>query len=275
MATIFNPKKGTRFFRFRNRLALFQEPIDLKDYWKKYWENSANRLHKEGEAGYLDEYEKPFTKYIDKSLPALEAGCGPAQLVLALQKRGYKATGIDYEKAVVDYTKSKYTDLDVREGDVTSLDFPDSHFGAYISLGVVEHFIDGPRLAIKESVRVLVKDRGVAFITIPYLNPRRSKYFFKEAKDLPSETGLTFHQYYYPDSEFRGYLVEAGYTVVDTYPYAVSAFLTREHPFFTRLWPRLPVRIKKPLLYFFHRAPMFFRRKYGHMIMYICKPTVA
>ena len=59
--------------------------------------------------------------------------------------------------------------MPVIQGDILDLKYPDAHFDAYISQGVIEHFEEGPQQALNEAWRVLKPD-GLAFITVPYLN---------------------------------------------------------------------------------------------------------
>ena len=54
-------------------------------------------------------------------------------------------------------------------GDILDIRYPDSSFEAYISMGVVEHFEDGPVPALKEAYRVL-KPNGLIFVSTPTVN---------------------------------------------------------------------------------------------------------
>src|SRR5688500_8407553 len=96
------PKPNTEFRRYNDRLALFHRAVAHVEYWRQYWaEPSRSRLIAQGRSGNLGEFKHLISHYVPQNLPVLEAGCGPAHLVAALQARGYKAIGIDYEAEVV------------------------------------------------------------------------------------------------------------------------------------------------------------------------------
>ena len=46
------------------------------------------------------------------------------------------------------------------------MSFPDNHFDAYLSLGVIEHWEEGPQQAIDEAYRV-IKPGGYFFVSTP------------------------------------------------------------------------------------------------------------
>ena len=56
----------------------------------------------------------------------LEGGCGRADKVKALADAGFAAVGVDFAADVVARAREHYPQLDVRQGDVRSLDFPDA-----------------------------------------------------------------------------------------------------------------------------------------------------
>jgi SAM-dependent methyltransferase len=167
-----------------------------------------------------------------------------------------------------------FPDLDVRIGDVRNLEFETGSIGCYLSVGVVEHFIDGPGLALKEARRVLHRD-GIALISVPYLNPARKSHLENLRGGCSSEN-RSFHQYYFSVEEFTVCLREAGLAVINTMPYAVEAFLVREQPLFSRFW-RSSIcreRVKIPLRRVFNNPPRWMRFNYGHMMMFACRPSL-
>ena len=77
-----------------------------------------------------------------------------------------KIIGVDYAKNTVKRIKEICPELDIREGNVFNLNFPDNFFGTYYSWGVVEHFEDGPEPILKEAYRVLERGEFVNFCSI-------------------------------------------------------------------------------------------------------------
>jgi len=268
-----NPKHNTQFKNYSGRLALFHAQNNHRDYWKQYWtEGFFENLIGNVKKGKLNEFELYGLPYLKKSDYILEAGCGPAHIVLGLNELGYtKTAGIDYEKQVVEKVNKFLPDLNVTVGDIFAIDLPSETINVYLSFGVVEHFEEGPDKALAEANRVLKND-GIAMISVPYLNPLRKKFF----KNLPTaslDNNLYFHQYYFDKDEFTLILERNGFKVIRTFPYACEAFLIRETPFFSNLWRSSLMRnkIKSILRKLFYYAPSFMRKRYGHICMFICK----
>ena len=263
------------FRRHCNRLAQFRLIRNMVNYWKEHWENPVRRqeLIPQGQAGDLGEYEPLVHKYVPKDLPVLEAGCGLAQMVAAFELNGYKTIGVDYEAETIRFVRKEFPHLDAREGDIQALDFPDGSIGCYVSLGVLEHFEGGPQKAMAEARRVL-HPKGVALISVPYLNPSR-RAALAGAAASNGHSDLEFYQYYYSYEEFTSLLKASGLTVVNHLPLFVDHMLVREHPVFSWFWasPLCRFRMKEPLRRYLREAPGWLRQRYAHMLMYVCKPA--
>lgn len=272
-----NPKPGTEFRVHRDRLALFHQTRHHGEYWEKYWQDpSVRRLHEEGRRGELGELSGVCARYLPRDFPILEAGCGPAHLVAALCRRGYQVVGVDNQTAAIRAGKRAFPELRLEVGDILSLGFPAASFGAYISLGVIEHFVENPGPVLREARRVL-HPRGIALISVPYLNPARQRLLRGlQASPAPS-SGFFFHQYYYSPGELSAVLQNSGFRVLSWFAYALEAFLAREHPAFQKFWnSRLRrERIKALVRARLRTAPMRLRWRYGHMLMAICQPVDA
>ncbi len=268
-----SPKPNTEFKRVNGRLALYHQADRHHEYWKTYWSDTkCDQLRRSGETGDFGEFTPLINRYLKKSGLVIEAGCGPGHLAAALAFRGYRSIGIDYEHETIAKGRTLFPGLDIRHGDILSTDFEDGYFGGYISIGVVEHFLDGPQKALREAHRVLDND-GIALISVPYLNPVRRKYRPGLFDNASAVSNLHFHQYYFDKTDFSSELELAGFIVLDTFPYAVEAFLIREHRFFSKFWTSkiCRERIKTPLRQYFRNAPIWLRMKFGHMIMFVCE----
>jgi SAM-dependent methyltransferase len=111
-------------------------------------------------------------KYLPRGSRVLEGGCGRANKVKAMADAGFNPIGIDFAEASVKQARLDYPGLDIRQGDVRSLDFPDRFFDGYWSIGVIEHFWTGYDPILAEAARVLRPD-GLLFLSAPWLSPYR------------------------------------------------------------------------------------------------------
>ncbi|MBN1893813.1 glycosyltransferase [bacterium] len=157
----------------------------------------------------------------DPSMEILEAGCGLGGWVIYLRKKGFSIVGVDFDKRIVRRVKDYDSRIPVEVGDVCRLRFPDASFDAYISLGVVEHFEEGPDRALQEAYRVL-RPGGIAFITVPYLSgfrkslvhPLRNLFF--GIRRLVSSKKEYFWEYRYNRKEMAGFIEQAGFEILET-----------------------------------------------------------
>ena len=110
-----------------------------------------------------------FLSYLPIKGKILEAGCGLGRWVIYLKQHEYDVVGIDNNELAITKLKDFDKSLQVELGEVSDIHYPDNFFDAYISLDVIEHFEDGPTLALKEAYRVL-KPNGLIFVSVPTVN---------------------------------------------------------------------------------------------------------
>jgi SAM-dependent methyltransferase len=127
-------------------------------------------------------------KYIPKGSRVLESGCGLGRYVKYLHDRGWDAIGLECSRETVDQVRQIWPELPVVVGDAAAAPFPDASFDGIVSLGVVEHWPDGPARPLQDIHRLL-KPGGCAVISVPVLNAWRRwkrKLWWDEVRRLPN-----------------------------------------------------------------------------------------
>jgi len=115
-------------------------------------------------------------KYLPKEGQLLEAGCGSGRFVYYLNSLGYKISGIELNGEAVVALNNIFPHLDIKQGNVTNLPYSDNSISGILSLGVIEHIIEGMDVPIAEMFRVLKKG-GHALVIVPSFNYiRKIKY---------------------------------------------------------------------------------------------------
>ena len=263
-------KESWSFRRFNGRLARFQADGVSAETWEAKWSNQKIRKVLDSyRTGKLDDYEVAFSRYLPKGLPILEAGCGNGKYVVGLAARGYDVDGVDYAEQTVSQIQQAAPDVQVSVGDVLNLQKSDGTYGGYISLGVLEHIPEGPMEALKEARRIL-NPKGVALISVPLLNLARRRLL----RHAPhANSARDFYQYYYSREEFEAFLDRAGFRVVDYYPHAVYAGLTRDFALGRYLHQRgfFSWQIQSRFIKWCRNAPLNWRWRFAHMLMFVCE----
>ena len=114
-----------------------------------------------------------LTRYAPQGARVLESGCGLARYVRHLKDHGWSCVGLEYREETIQIVRDIWPDLEIIQGDVAAAPFSEHSFDAIISLGVVEHFPEGPNVALRDMLRIL-RPGGVAIITVPCLNTVRA-----------------------------------------------------------------------------------------------------
>jgi len=148
-----------------------KEDADIDHKTKKAWDDNWGGVEIKD---VLEIFKYPrvqkqleiYMKYLPKNKKILEGGCGLGPYLIYLHNAGYDVIGIDYNEEPLKKIKEHDSSLEVRVMDVRELKFPDGYFGGYLSLGVIEHFTEGPIKAIKEAHRVL-SPGGYFIVQIP------------------------------------------------------------------------------------------------------------
>jgi ubiquinone/menaquinone biosynthesis C-methylase UbiE len=190
--------------------------------WSSYWD--CRSIESQLSFCETDALLSIFAQYLPIRGKVLEAGCGLGKWVIYLQKTGIITIGIDGNLGCLKRIKEFDKNCKVGVGEVSKLPFKDKSIDAYISLGVVEHFEDGPLQALREAERVL-KPGGVAIIEVPYLNFLRRfvlpfKLIFRIVRRRIGKTpqDYYFSEFRYTGTELADFLKKSGFTVKEILP---------------------------------------------------------
>jgi SAM-dependent methyltransferase len=141
------------------------------DLWDSMW--TARTVEQELQACDLETPARDlFLAYIQNGSRIIDGGCGFGKWVIFLKQLDYDIVGIDNNELAISKLKDYDSSLRVELGDILNIHYPDSSFDAYISMGVVEHFEEGPGQSLKEAHRVL-KSGGLIFVSVPTVNTLR------------------------------------------------------------------------------------------------------
>ena len=248
------------------RLAWFKERADNPSFWEDSWSAKVNvpRELNKARRGCRSFHKKMFRKWIPKDLPVLEGGCGFGSVVMSLQSESYDVIGVDFSASTIQQSKRLAPDLNIEYGDIFKLDFPDNNFGAYISLGVVEHYWDGPEKAFNEAYRV-IKPGGIFICSVPYFSPiRRLREYMGDYSSQEVLGKDKFYQYAFTNEEFSILLSSSGFSVVDRYCYASILGARKDLWGFERLYGLVPSTIRKVVTRIDLGKSIF-----GHMIAFV------
>lgn len=105
---------------------------------------------------------KEFSNY-NQGNRILDVGCGSGFFVEEAQGKGWESTGTEFGADAVEFCRAK--SLNVLEGSVESIGFPDNHFDVITSFEVIEH-LSYPLPHMTELHRIL-RPGGLLYMTTP------------------------------------------------------------------------------------------------------------
>jgi len=245
---------------------------DLDGMWSTAWQEAdtmdlIRNLKK-------DETLRWKLKYAPLYGTFLEAGCGMGQYVFFFRELGFDIKGVDISEFSIESGKRFAVSHGYRpdmfmQGDVRDLPYEDDSISYYLSLGVVEHFKEGPMEALSEAYRVL-KPGGMAYIATPTKHnmiwvfgihriPKRMAKKFLEKTGHRKARKSEWVEHHWTVRELERYMESAGFSVVD----ASNAGLKFSTEIGLRHRKRFLARIKPRLFPFFDRLEDGFWGRFG------------
>ena len=132
----------------------------------------------------------------------LDVGCGSGRYIYMLREKGWDVKGVDI--AYTDYGK-KELGLDIYEGNLAAMKFPDESFDAVTFWWTLEHMYD-PLSMLKEAYRITKKD-GVVVVGVQNIDSLEAKMFGKYWFHL----FLPKHLYHFSPVSLEAMLKKAGF----------------------------------------------------------------
>lgn len=189
------------------------------------WSDTWNKTSPENEIQMWDFYglRQWISKYVPRYGKTIEAGCGLGRYNFYFTRMGIDIEGIDFSEETIiflnEWGEKNEFDNRFKVGDVTNLPYENESLRGYISLGVVEHFIEGPHKPLAEAYRVL-EPGGVAIVTTPsiswYVFKNRVKKWIKNTIKKIIRYQITqgeFFQYEYRAKTLKKFVEESGLKV--------------------------------------------------------------
>jgi SAM-dependent methyltransferase len=213
-------------------------PMFWQEQWHQLSEGELQRLLRPTK--YLwPSLGRVLLQWLPKNGIILDAGCGIGHTVRRLRFNGLNCMGLDYAVPTLIHSKAVCPDLPLIGGDLLKLPFADGTIPAIFSLGVLEHFGDGPQSALREMTRVLTIG-GIVCLSVPYENALRRKLPTVSDQEAVSK-GLEFYQYYFTPSFLKSALEEVGLHPLNlTSTYDVYQGLQDHHCRFRKLIQLMP-----------------------------------
>lgn len=133
----------------------------------------------------------------------IDIGCGTGELISVAQQSGYRAVGLDYSLALVEYVRSRYS-VPVYLGDI-SYELPE-RFDIAVMAHVIEHTLD-PREALVHLRRIL-KPGGLLYIAVPNIASWEARFRGWGSYE-------PYHFWYFDPNTLSNLLATNGYEVID------------------------------------------------------------
>ena len=169
---------------------------DQRDAWDSFY--SGNRRPWRGVSDIGD---IPFPS----GGKILEVGCGNGKTVLALSKKGFRVTGVDFSQSAIDMCRETIPSSgDFVCASVTNLPFEDSSFDGVVAFHVLEHLTaDEMKEAVGELSRILVPGSHILLKCFAKGDMRSEKGETIDDSSVIRGNGILYH--YFDEDELVSY----------------------------------------------------------------------
>ena len=161
----------------------------------------------------------------------LDVGCGLGYFIDGVRKNsGWEVYGVEFSESAVEYARRELG-LDVRQGELSDVGFPESYFDYVQIRNVLEHVTDPMRL-LRECRRVL-KPRGTLHLFVPNGTVDSLdliRFSREEGRPALSKSG---HVFFFPERTLLRMFDETGFALERGGTYGIRRGLGS-----MKMWPR-------------------------------------
>ncbi|HYN82366.1 MAG TPA: class I SAM-dependent methyltransferase [Gemmatimonadaceae bacterium] len=147
-----------------------------------------------------------FAAMIDANETVCDIGCGPAHVARHLLERGVKVIGIDLSPEMVEQARLLNPELDIRQGDMLSLDVPDESWAGIVAFYSIIHV---PRASVPRALSELGRCLRPGGRLLMSFHIGDEVMHLEELWGHPVKMDFIFFR----TDEMLGYLGEAGFDV--------------------------------------------------------------
>ena len=169
---------------------------DQRDAWDSFYSDNRRPWR-----GVSDIGDVPFPP----GGRILEVGCGNGKTVLALTKKGFRVTGVDFSQSAIDMCRETIPSSgDFVCASVTDLPFEDSSFDGVVAFHVLEHLTaDEMKEAVRELSRITKPGSHILLKCFAKGDMRSEKGEEVDDSTLIRGNGILYH--YFDEDELRSH----------------------------------------------------------------------
>ena len=125
----------------------------------------------------------------------LEVGCGNGKTAVALAKRGYRVTGMDFSQKAIDICRELILDVDFVCASVLNIPFENGSFDGISAFHVLEHLTEEELAKAAEELHRVMRDGGYLLVKCFAEGDLRSSKGTASGDSVIRGNGILYHYF--------------------------------------------------------------------------------
>ncbi len=151
-----------------------------------------------------------FSSYVKPGGKVLDIGCGIGLVIDVLNRKGFKASGIEISSRMANYARERNPDTDILVGDFISTRF-NKKFDGVVAFAFIHLFPKEQILKILHKISLVLSPGGVALISSTESPESKEGWYAKEDFNKKEKRFRKF----WTETELRKSIQKAGFKVLD------------------------------------------------------------